>query len=131
MTPVTTVRDPRPPLIDSISRAITRSGELGKVLAGIDAAQAAGLRVKINAVALKGVNEDEIADLVAWAHGRGMELTLIEVMPLGDVGEGRIDQYLPLSMVRARLADRFTLTEIDYRTGGPARYVNVAETGGR
>ncbi len=112
-------------------RAITRWGELDKVLAGIDAAQAAGLRVKINAVALKGVNEDEFADLVHWAHGRGMDLTLIEVMPLGDVGEGRLDQYLPLSIVRARLAERFTLDDIDYRTGGPARYVRVAETGGR
>jgi cyclic pyranopterin phosphate synthase len=112
-------------------RAITRWGELDKVLAGIDAAQAAGLRVKINAVALKGVNEDEFASLIEWAHGRGMELTLIEVMPLGDVGEGRLDQYLPLSIVRARLAERFTLTDIDYRTGGPARYVTVAETGGR
>jgi cyclic pyranopterin phosphate synthase len=112
-------------------RAITRWGELDKVLEGIDAAQAAGLRIKINAVALKGVNEDEFADLVTWAHGRGMDLTLIEVMPLGDVGEGRLDQYLPLSIVRARLAERFTLDEIDYRTGGPARYVKVAETGGR
>ena len=112
-------------------RAITRWGELDKVLAGIDAAQAAGLRVKINAVALKGVNEDEFSSLIEWAHGRGMELTLIEVMPLGDVGEGRLDQYLPLSIVRARLAERFTLTDIDYRTGGPARYVTVAETGGR
>ena len=112
-------------------RAITRWGELDKVLAGIDAAQAAGLKVKINAVALKGVNEDEFPALVEWAHGRGMDLTLIEVMPLGDVGEGRLDQYLPLSMVRARLADRYTLDEIDYRTGGPARYVRVADTGGR
>ena len=112
-------------------RAITRWGELDKVMAGIDAAQAAGLKVKINAVALKGVNEDEFPALLEWAHGRGMELTLIEVMPLGDVGEGRLDQYLPLSIVRARLGERFTLTDIDYRTGGPARYVNVAETGGR
>jgi len=112
-------------------RAITRWGELDKVLAGIDAAQAAGLRVKINAVALKGVNEDEIPDLIAWAHGRGMDLTVIEVMPLGDVGEQRLDQYLPLSMVRARLAERFTLEDIDHRTGGPARYVRVQETGGR
>jgi cyclic pyranopterin phosphate synthase len=112
-------------------RAVTRWGELDKVLAGIDAAQAAGLRVKINAVALKGVNEDEIADLVQWAHGRGMDLTLIEVMPLGDVGEGRLDQYLPLSIVRARLAERYTLEDIDYQTGGPARFVRVAETGGR
>ena len=112
-------------------RAITRWGELDKVLAGVDAAQAAGLKVKINAVALKGVNEDEIPSLIEWAHGRDMELTLIEVMPLGEVGDGRLDQYLPLSMVRARLAERFTLLDIDYRTGGPARYVNVAETGGR
>jgi GTP 3',8-cyclase len=112
-------------------RAITRWGELDKVFAGIDAALAAGLRVKINAVALKGVNEDEFIPLVEWAHGRGMELTLIEVMPLGDVGEGRLEQYLPLSMVRARLAERFTLDEMDYRTGGPARYVRVQETGGR
>jgi cyclic pyranopterin phosphate synthase len=100
-------------------RAITRWGELDKVIAGIDAAQAAGIRVKINAVALKGVNEDD------------MDLTIIEVMPLGDVGEGRLDQYLPLSMVRARLAEQFTLQEIDYRTGGPARFVKVVETGGR
>jgi cyclic pyranopterin phosphate synthase len=112
-------------------RAITRWGELDKVLAGIDAAQAAGLKVKINAVALKGVNEDEFPALLRWAHGRGMELTLIEVMPLGDVGEGRLDQYLPLSIVRARLAERFKLEDIDYRSGGPARYVKVAETGGR
>jgi GTP 3',8-cyclase len=112
-------------------RAITRWGELDKVLAGIDAAQAAGLRVKINAVALKGVNEDEISGLLEWAHGRGMDLTVIEVMPLGDVDEQRLDQYLPLSMVRARLADRYTLVDIDDSTGGPARYVRVKETGGR
>jgi cyclic pyranopterin phosphate synthase len=112
-------------------RAITRWGELTKVLAGIDAAQDAGLRVKINVVALKGVNEDEFPSLIEWAHGRGMDLTVIEVMPLGDVGEQRLDQYLPLSMVRARLAERFRLDEIDDRTGGPARYVRVGETGGR
>ncbi len=112
-------------------RAITRWGELDKVLAGIDAALSAGLKVKINAVALKGVNEHEIGDLVAWAHGRDMDLTVIEVMPLGDVGETRLDQYLPLSMVRARLAERYTLEDIDYRTGGPARYLRVKETGGR
>jgi GTP 3',8-cyclase len=111
-------------------RAITRWGELDKVLAGIDAAQAAGLRVKINAVALKGVNDDEIADLLAWAHGRGADLTVIEVMPLGDIGEERLAQYLPLSMVRARLEDRYTLVDDQYRTGGPARYVRVKETGG-
>jgi cyclic pyranopterin phosphate synthase len=112
-------------------RAITRWGDLDQVLAGIDAAQAAGLKVKINAVALKGVNEDELGGLVTWAHGRGMELTIIEVMPLGDIGEERLAQYLPLSIVRARLAERFTLEDIDYNTGGPARYVRVAETGGR
>ena len=112
-------------------RTVTRWGDLDKVLDGIKAAQAAGLAIKINAVALKGVNEDEFETLVRWAHGEGMDLTFIEVMPLGDIGEGRLDQYLPLSMVRARLAERFTLDEIDYRTGGPARYVRVAETGGR
>jgi cyclic pyranopterin phosphate synthase len=112
-------------------RAITRWGELDKVLAGIDAALAAGLKVKINAVALKGVNEDEIAGLMTWSHGRGMDLTVIEVMPLGEIEAARVDQYLPLSLVRARLAERYTLDDIDYRTGGPARYVRVRETGGR
>jgi len=112
-------------------RAITRWGELDKVLAGIDAAQAAGLKIKINAVALKDVNEDEISALLEWAHGRGMDLTLIEVMPLGEVDGDRLDQYLPLSMVRARLAERYSLQDIDYKTGGPARYMHVAETGGR
>jgi GTP 3',8-cyclase len=112
-------------------RAITRWGDLNVVRGGIDAACAAGLSVKINAVALKSVNEDELPTLLEWAHGNGMDLTIIEVMPLGDVGEGRLDQYLPLSIVRARLAERFTLEDIDYRTGGPARYVRVAETGGR
>jgi cyclic pyranopterin phosphate synthase len=111
-------------------RAITRWGDLSQVLAGIDAAQAAGLKIKINTVALRDVNEGELPALIEWAHGRGMEITLIEVMPLGEIGEGRLDQYLPLSMVRARLAERFTLDDIDYRTGGPARYVRVAETGG-
>jgi GTP 3',8-cyclase len=101
------------------------------VLAGIDAAQSAGMQIKINAVALKGVNEDEFPRLIEWAHGRGMDLTLIEVMPLGEIGEGRLDQYLPLSLVRARLAEHYRLDDIDYRTGGPARYVHVAETGGR
>ena len=112
-------------------RSITRWGELDKVIAGIDAAQAAGLKIKINAVALKGVNDDEIATLLEWAHGRGMDLTVIEVMPLGDVDESRLDQYLPLSIVRAGLAEQYTLEDIDYRTGGPARYVHVKETGGR
>ncbi|MDI4657308.1 GTP 3',8-cyclase MoaA [Xanthobacter autotrophicus] len=112
-------------------RAITRWGELSKVLEGVKAASAAGLKVKINAVALKDVNEHEIASMMEWAHGEGHDLSLIEVMPLGEVGEERVDQYLPLSDVRARLQERFTLTDIDYRTGGPARYVEVKETGGR
>jgi cyclic pyranopterin phosphate synthase len=112
-------------------RAITRWGELDKVIAGIDAAQAAGLKVKFNAVALKGVNEDELANLVAWAHGRSMDITLIEVMPLGEIGDDRLDQYLPLSMVRAKLREAYTLDDIDYRTGGPARYSRCRETGGR
>jgi cyclic pyranopterin phosphate synthase len=112
-------------------RAITRWGDLDKVLAGIEAARAAGLAVKINAVALKNMNEEEIPDLMQWAHGLGMALTLIEVMPMGDIGEGRIDQYVPLSLLRARLAKRYTLTDLDDDTGGPARYVRVSETGGK
>ncbi len=112
-------------------RAITRWGDLAKVLAGIDAAQDAGLAVKINTVALKGVNEDEIPVLLEWAHGRGMDLTLIETMPMGEIGGDRVAQYLPLSLVRARLEHRYTLTGSDHRTGGPARYTHVAETGGR
>jgi cyclic pyranopterin phosphate synthase len=112
-------------------RAITRWGDLDKVLAGIEAARAAGLAVKINAVALKNLNEDEIPALMQWAHAGGMALTLIEVMPMGDIGEGRIDQYVPLSLVRARLAKQYTLTDLDEDTGGPARYVGVGETGGK
>ncbi|SCX95269.1 GTP 3',8-cyclase MoaA [Microvirga guangxiensis] len=112
-------------------RRITRWGDLSKVLQGLDAAQAAGLKVKINAVALKDVNEDEIESLMHWAHGRGMDLTLIEVMPLGEIDGLRVDQYLPLSTVRQRLEARYTLHDLPDRTGGPARYVQVAETGGR
>jgi GTP 3',8-cyclase len=112
-------------------RAITRWGDIDKVLAGIEAARAAGLAVKINAVALKNLNEDEIPALMRWAHGKGMGLTLIEVMPMGDVGAGRLDQYVPLSLLRARLAQQFTLTDLDESTGGPARYARVAETGGK
>jgi cyclic pyranopterin phosphate synthase len=111
-------------------RTITRWGSLDQVLAGIDAAQSAGLKIKINTVALKGVNDDEFPHLIEWAHGRDMDLTLIEVMPLGEIGAGRLDQYLPLSVTRARLAERYRLEDIDYRTGGPARYVRVVETGG-
>jgi GTP 3',8-cyclase len=110
---------------------ITRWGDLAKVLEGIDAAQAAGLKVKINAVALKDFNEHEIPSLMEWAHGRGMDLTLIETMPLGEIDVDRTDQYLPLSKVRADLAQRYTLAESAHRTGGPARYLHVAETGGR
>jgi GTP 3',8-cyclase len=112
-------------------KAITRWGNFDDVMAGIEAAERAGLKIKINAVALKGVNEDEIEDLVRFAHGRGADLTLIETMPLGDIDGDRTDQYLPLSIVRARLMDRFTLVDNPYRTGGPARYVTVKETGGR
>ena len=112
-------------------KAITRWGEFEQVVAGLDAADKAGLKVKLNAVALKGVNEHEIDDLVRFAHGRGHDITFIETMPLGDIDGDRTDQYLPLSIVRARLMDQFTLTDIPYRTGGPARYVEVKETGGR
>ena len=112
-------------------RAVTRWGQLDKVLAGVDAAQAAGLKVKINAVALKGFNDAELPELMRWAHGRGMDLTVIETMPMGEIDADRTDQYLPLSVLRAELARRFTLTDIPYKTGGPARYVSVAETGGR
>lgn len=111
---------------------ITRWGKLDKVLRGLDAATDAGHRIKINAVALKGVNDDEIHDMVSWCGDRGFDLTFIEVMPLGEIGgEARLDQYWPLSMVRAELKKRWTLTDIADKTGGPARYVRVEETGGR
>jgi len=112
-------------------RKITRWGDLPKVTEGIRAAQAAGLAIKINAVALKGANDTEIPEMIRWAHGQGMDLTLIETMPLGDIDGDRTDQYLPLSVVRAGLMDQFTLEDIPYKTGGPARYVRVKETGGR
>lgn len=110
---------------------ITRWGDLGKVIEGIDAAQAAGIKVKINAVALKGFNDAEIPDLMRWAHGRDMDLTLIETMPMGEIEEDRTDHYMPLSEMRRQLEQQFTLSDIAYKTGGPARYVEVAETGGR
>ena len=111
---------------------ITRRGRLDQVLDGLAAAKRAGLAVKINTVALRGVNEDELDDLVAWCGDEGFDLVIIEVMPMGDIGgENRLDQYLPLSVVRARLQRRWTLDETDYRTGGPARYVTVRETGRR
>jgi GTP 3',8-cyclase len=112
-------------------RAVTRWGDFAKVMAGIDAADAAGLKVKINAVALKGFNDAEASDLVAWAHGRGFDLTFIEVMPLGEVERDRFDQFLPLTELRASLERRLTLTASPYASGGPARYYDVAETGGR
>ncbi len=111
--------------------AITRWGDFAKVMAGIDAAQAAGLAIKINTVALKGFNDTEIPSIMRWAHGRGMDLTVIETMPMGEIDADRTDQYLPLSEVRASLARDYTLTDIPYKTGGPARYVAVEETGGR
>jgi len=112
-------------------RAVTRWGDLNQVLAGIDAAQAAGLAVKINMVALKGVNDDEILPMLRWAHGRGMDLTLIEVMPLGAIETERTSQYLPLTEVEAALRQELTMRPLTYSTGGPARYLEVIETGGR
>jgi cyclic pyranopterin phosphate synthase len=112
-------------------KAITRWGDLEKVLAAMAAAQKAGLDIKLNMVALKGVNDDEIDDMIRFAHGEGYDLTMIETMPLGDIEGDRTDNYLPLSRVRADLMDRWTLTDIPYKTGGPARYVRIEETGGR
>ncbi|MDE2364645.1 MAG: GTP 3',8-cyclase MoaA [Hyphomicrobiales bacterium] len=112
-------------------KLITRRGDLNVVLAGLEAAQKAGLAVKLNAVALKGVNEDEVFELVEFAHGRGMDMTFIEVMPLGEIEKERFDQYWPLTQVRDKLAERFALEPIDYSTGGPARYMRARETGGR
>jgi GTP 3',8-cyclase len=112
-------------------RAITRRGDLGGVMSGIEAAHRAGLKIKINTVALRDVNEGEFETLIGWSHGNGFDLTLIETMPMGEIGADRTEQYLPLSLVRARLEQRFTLDDIPYRSGGPARYVQVRETGGR
>lgn len=121
--------------IDSLDenrfKAITRWGDLKVVLEGMEAAEKAGLKLKINAVALKGVNEDELETMVRFAHDRGADITFIEAMPMGDIGGNRVDQYLPLSIVRARLLNHFTMEDSAYKTGGPARYVTVKETGGR
>ena len=121
--------------LDTLDRAkfaeLTRRDALPQVLDGIRAASEAGLKVKLNAVALKGINEEELPDLIAWAHGQGHDVTLIEVMPLGDVEEERLDQYLPLDEVQERLAKTWTITDNNATTGGPARYVDIAETGGR
>ncbi|MDW8445336.1 MAG: GTP 3',8-cyclase MoaA [Acetobacteraceae bacterium] len=111
--------------------AITRWGRIEKTLEGIFAAKAAGLAIKINTVALKGTNEDEFDRLIAWCGEHGFDLCLIETMPMGEIDQDRTDQYLPLSLVRARLARTWTFEETDYRTGGPARYVVVKETGRR
>ena len=121
--------------LDTLDRVrfaeLSRRDVLPKVLEGIEAAKEAGLKVKINAVALKGTNEHELPQLIAWAHGQEHDVTLIEVMPLGDVEEERLDQFLPLDEVRERLAGQWTLTASDHATGGPARYFDIAETGGR
>jgi cyclic pyranopterin phosphate synthase len=109
--------------------SITRWGRLAQVLEGVFAAKAAGLAIKINTVALRGVNEDEVGEMIAWCGRHGFDLCLIETMPMGEVAVDRAENYLPLSLVRARLAGEWTLTETDYATGGPARYVTVAETG--
>ena len=118
--------------LDTLDRAtfarLARRDSLPQVLEGIAAAKEAGLKVKLNSVALKGINEAEIPELVEWAHGQGFDMTLIEVMPLGEVEEDRFDHYLPLSAVRESLERRWTLTPSDHRTGGPARYVTIAET---
>ncbi|MCA6298993.1 MAG: GTP 3',8-cyclase MoaA [Phenylobacterium sp.] len=112
-------------------RRLTRGGDLAQVLRGLEAARAAGLAVKINAVALRDDNAEELPDLVAWAHGQGFDATLIEAMPMGEIDVDRSDQFLSLREVRAHLESFWTLTDLDLTTGGPARYVRVAETGGR
>jgi len=121
--------------LDTLDRArfagLSRRDSLPQVLEGIEAAKQAGLKVKINAVALKDINEEEIPDLIGWAHGEGFDLTLIEVMPLGEVEQDRVDHFLPLSEVRDRLENRWTLTELGDDTVGPARYHRIEETGGR
>ena len=111
-------------------KEITRWGDLDQVLSGIDAARSAGLEIKLNAVAIKGFNDEELPQMIRWCGQMGVDMTIIEVMPMGDIGnETRLDQYLPVSLVRANLAQEFTLTDIDHKTGGPARYVQVEETG--
>jgi cyclic pyranopterin phosphate synthase len=114
-----------------VFRRVTRGGDLNQVLAGIDAAQAAGLKVKINTVALKGDNAADLPAMIQWAHGRGLDMTLIETMPLGEIEQDRTDQYLSLAAVRAELESFWTLTPLPERTAGPARYVRVEETGGK
>ena len=121
--------------LDTLDRTrfeeLSRRDALPQVLEGIAAAKEAGLKVKLNTVAMKGVNEDELPEIIAWAHAQGHDLTLIEVMPLGDVEEDRVDHFLPLSAVRDRLAEKWTLSSLSDTTGGPARYDRIDETGGR
>lgn len=121
--------------LDTLDRAsfaeLTGSDRLPQVLVGIAAAQAAGIAVKLNVVALAGINDRDLPGIIAWAHGQGHEVTLIEVMPLGEIAEERSDQFLSLADVRAGLDERWTLTPSGHRTGGPARYLDIAETGGR
>lgn len=112
-------------------RRITRWGDIDRVHAGLEAARRAGLKIKINTVALKGFNDVEIPEIMRWAHGLGMDMTVIETMPMGEIDEDRTDNYLPLSLLRAQLAQQFTMQEIAYKTGGPARYVEIEQTGGR
>ncbi len=114
-----------------VFRRLTRGGDLAKVISGIDAAQAAGLKVKINAVALADDNAAELPDLIKWAHERGCDMTLIETMPMGEIEQDRTDQYLSLKTLKADLMSFWTLTDLDFTTGGPSRYVRVEETGGR
>ncbi len=119
-------------LDDEKFSSITRWGRLENVKAGLEAAKRADIAIKINTVALRGVNDNELDELVRWCGDEGFDLTFIEVMPMGEIGDSaRLDQYMPLSMVRAKLNETWTLKDIDYQTGGPARYVKVKETGGR
>jgi len=121
--------------LDSLDRErfgfITRGGDLEEVLAGIRTARDAGLSIKINMVALKGLNEQDVEPMLRWCAAEGHDLTLIETMPLGEVEDDRTDRYLPLDLVRGRLEERFTLTPLTYRTGGPARYFRIEELGAR
>ena len=112
-------------------KEVTRWGDLSKVMSGIEAALKAGLKIKINMVAVKGFNEDEIIPMMKWCHGKGMDLTMIETMPLGDIGQDRNDQFISVSDISKMLQQDYTLSDIPYKTGGPARYVQVEETGGR
>ena len=118
-------------LNSELFKKITRWGNLEKVLEGIKSAQKSGIKIKINAVALKNVNEYELESMMKWAHNEGHDFTIIETMPMGEITEDRSDQYLPLSLVRGRMKEKYTLVESDYTTGGPARYVQVKETGGK